>query len=414
MNNRTPAIGFIFFTLFIDILGIGLIVPVLPKLIEQYAGGTTSSAAFYSGILTAVYAAMQFVCAPILGSLSDQYGRRPILLLALFGLGIDYLILAFAPNLAWLFVGRVIAGATSASISTATAYIADVSPPEKRAQNFGLVGAAFGLGFIAGPALGGLLGNVGLHTPFLVAAGLTLLNWLYGFFILPESLKLENRRAFSWARANPIGSLAALAKYPVVLSLSASIVLSNLAQLGLQSTWVLYTDYKFKWTPGDVGISLAVVGLTAAIMQGGVIRILLPKLGEKNAIIIGQITGVISFTLYGLATQGWMMYAIIFAGAIGSIGGPATQGMVSRGVPDNEQGALQGSISSLSSLTGVVGPLLSNTVFGYFVSDAAPVKIPGIAFFMGAGFFALSLLILSRTFQNPIFNLPTKGKSTSV
>jgi MFS transporter, DHA1 family, tetracycline resistance protein len=406
MKSRTPAIGFIFFTLFIDILGIGLIIPVLPKLIEQYAGGETSSAAFYSGILTAVYAAMQFLFAPILGSLSDQYGRRPVLLLALFGLGVDYLLLAFAPNLAWLFVGRVIAGATSASISTATAYIADVSPPEKRAQNFGLVGAAFGLGFIAGPALGGILGNVGLQTPFLVAAGLTLLNWLYGFFILPESLKPENRRPFSWSRANPIGSLAALARYPVVLSLTASIVLSNLAQLGLQSVWVLYTDYKFNWSPSDVGISLAVVGLTAAIMQGGLIRVLLPMFGEKNAIIIGQVTSIISFTLYGLATQGWMMYAIIAAGAIGSIGGPATQGMISRGVPDNEQGALQGSISSLGSLTGVVGPLLSNTAFGYFISEAAPVKIPGIAFFMGAGFLAISLLLVLRAFQNPIFNQP--------
>lgn len=411
MKSRTPAIGFIFFTLFIDILGIGLVIPVLPKLIEQYSGGTTSNAAFYSGILTAVYAAMQFICAPILGSLSDQYGRRPVLLVALFGLGVDYLLLAFAPNLAWLFVGRVIAGATAASISTATAYIADVSPPEKRAQNFGLVGAAFGLGFIAGPALGGVLGNVGLQTPFLVAAGLTLLNWLYGFFILPESLKPENRRPFSWSRANPIGSLAALAKYPVVLSLSASIVLSNLAQLGLQSVWVLYTDYKFNWTPADVGISLAVVGLTAAIMQGGLIRILLPRFGEKNAIIIGQITGIISFILYGLATSGWMMYAIIFAGAIGSISGPAIQGMISRGVPDNEQGALQGSISSLGSLTGVVGPLISNSVFGYFVSEAAPVKIPGIAFFMGAGFFALSLVLLLRAFQNPIFNQPIESKN---
>jgi MFS transporter, DHA1 family, tetracycline resistance protein len=406
VSSRTPAIGFIFFTLFIDILGIGLVIPVLPKLIEQYAGGNTSNAAFYSGILTAVYAAMQFICAPILGSLSDQYGRRPVLLLALFGLGIDYLLLAFAPNMAWLFVGRVIAGATSASISTATAYIADVSPPEKRAQNFGLVGAAFGLGFIAGPALGGVLGNIGLQTPFLVAAGLTLLNWLYGFFILPESLKPENRRAFSWSRANPIGSLAALGRYPVVLSLTGSIVLSNLAQLGLQSTWVLYTDYKFNWTPGDVGISLAIVGLTAAIMQGGLIRILLPKFGEKNAIIIGQITGAISFVLYGLATSGWMMYAIIFAGAIGSIGGPATQGMVSRGVPDNEQGALQGSISSLASLTGVVGPLLSSAAFGYFISDAAPVKIPGIAFFMGAAFLVLALILVLRAFKNPIFNTP--------
>ncbi len=409
MKQSTPAIGFIFFTLFLDILGIGLIIPVLPKLIEEFTGNNTSNAAFYTGVLSAVYALMQFICAPILGSLSDQYGRRPVLLLSLFGLGVDYLLLAFAPTLIWFFVGRIIAGITSASISTATAYIADISPPEKRAQNFGLVGAAFGLGFIAGPALGGILGDVGLRVPFLVAAGLTLVNWLYGFFILPESLAPENRRAFSWSRANPIGSLTALTRYPVVLALTASIVLSNLAQLGLQTTWVLYTDYKFNWTPRDVGISLAVVGITAAIMQGGLIRILLPRFGEKNAIIIGQVTGMISFILYGLATQGWMMYAIIIAGAIGSIGGPATQGMVSRGVPANEQGALQGSLASLASLTGVVAPLMANFLFGYFISEAAPTKIPGIAFFVGAGFLLIALLLVLRAFQNPIFDTPKEA-----
>ncbi|MEY4529728.1 MAG: hypothetical protein RLZZ156_449 [Deinococcota bacterium] len=403
MSKRTPAIGFIFFTLFLDILGIGLIIPVLPKLIEEFTGNNTSNAAFYTGILTAVYALMQFIFAPILGSLSDQYGRRPVLLLSLFGLGVDYLLLAFAPNLIWFFIGRVIAGMTSASISTATAYIADVSPPEKRAQNFGLIGAAFGLGFIAGPALGGILGDVGLRVPFFMAAGLTLVNWLYGFFILPESLGLENRRDFSWSRANPIGSLLALRKYPVVITLTASIVLSYLAQNALQTTWVLYTDYKFNWKPTDVGISLAVVGLTAAIVQGGLIRVLLPYLGEKKAILIGQISAVMSFTLYGLANQGWMMYAIIAIGAIGGIAGPALQGVISRGVPDNEQGSLQGSLASLASLTGVIGPLLANTAFGYFISDTAPIKIPGIAFFMAAGFSVLSLVLILRAFQTPAF-----------
>ena len=407
MNKRSPALGFIFFTLFLDILGIGLIIPVLPKLIEQLSGNSLTNAAYYTGVLTAVYALMQFLCAPILGSLSDKYGRRPILLVSLFGLGVDYILLAFAPSIELFFVGRVIAGITSASISTATAYIADVSPPEKRAQNFGLIGAAFGLGFIAGPVLGGILGNVGLRIPFLVAAGLALVNWLYGFFILPESLSKENRREFSWARANPIGSLLSLARYPVVLALTFAILLSGLAQNALQTTWVLYTDYKFKWTPGDVGLSLAAVGLTAAIMQGGLIRILLPKFGEKNAVIIGQVTSIISFVLYGLATQGWMMYAVIIAGAIGSIGGPALQSIVSRGVPANEQGALQGSIASLASLTGVVGPLVANFAFGYFISEAAPVKIPGIAFFMGAAFLAIALVFILRAFKNPIFDVPT-------
>jgi MFS transporter, DHA1 family, tetracycline resistance protein len=413
MSQRTPAIGFIFFTLFLDILGLGLIIPVLPKLIEKFVSGSTSDAAFYTGVLTAVYALMQFIFAPILGSLSDQFGRRPVLLLSLFGLGVDYLLLAFAPNLIWFFIGRVIAGATSASISTATAYIADVSSPEKRAQNFGLIGAAFGLGFIAGPALGGILGSTGLRVPFFVAAGLTLINWLYGFFILPESLKSENRRNFSWSRANPIGSLLALKKYPVVLTLTFSIVLSYLAQNALQTTWVLYTGYKFNWTPSDVGISLAVVGLTAAIMQGGLIRVLLPMLGEKKAILIGQIAAVISFTLYGLATQGWMMYAIIALGSIGGLAGPALQGIISKGVPANEQGSLQGSLASLASLTGVVGPLVANLTFGYFISEAAPIKIPGIAFFMGAFFSAISLFLILRAFQTPVFQEATRAEPQS-
>jgi MFS transporter, DHA1 family, tetracycline resistance protein len=402
MRKRSPAIGFIFFTLFLDILGIGLIIPVLPKLITEFTGGKLENAAFYTGILTAVYALLQFICAPILGSLSDKYGRRPVLLISLFGLGVDYILLALAPNLIWFFIGRVIAGATSASISTATAYIADISTPEKRAQNFGLVGAAFGLGFIAGPALGGILGDVGLRVPFLVAAGLTLLNWLYGFFILPESLSLENRREFSWARANPIGSLTSLTRYPVVMSLLGSLILSYLAQNALQTTWVLYTEYKFAWRPTDVGISLAVVGLTAAIMQGGLIRILLPMLGEKRAIIIGQVTAVISFTLYGLANQGWMMYAIIAVGSVGSLAGPALQGIISKGVPANEQGALQGSLASMASLTGVIGPLIANSAFGYFISSAAPVQVPGIAFFIGAAFSGVSLMLILRAFNNPV------------
>ncbi len=402
MNQRQPALGFIFVTLFIDILGLGLIIPVLPELIKQYVGGNTSQASFYSGALIAVYALMQFICAPILGSLSDQYGRRPIILLSLFGLGVDYIILAVSPNLAWFFVGRVIAGMTSGSISAATAYIADISPPEKRAQNFGIIGAAFGLGFIAGPALGGLLGKTGLHVPFWVAAGITLANWLYGLLILPESLSLENRRKFSWTRANPIDSIQNLNKYPVVLALTFSIVLSSLAQNALQTNWVLYTGYKFNWDTGQVGLSLALVGITAAIMQGGVIRILLPKLGERRAILLGQITSMLSFIFYGLASEGWMMYAIIIAGAIGSVGGPALQGLISKSVADNEQGAVQGSIASLNSLTGIVGPVIGSVAFSYFISDAAPLKIPGIAFFLGAGCIALSLILILRAFNTPV------------
>jgi DHA1 family tetracycline resistance protein-like MFS transporter len=266
MSARKPALGFIFITLFLDILGIGLIIPILPKLVTQLQGGDLALASHSVGLLAALYAAMQFVFAPILGSLSDHHGRRPVILGSLFGSGLDYLLLAFAPNLAWFYVGRVISGITGANITAATAYIADVSPPEKRAANFGLIGAAFGLGFIAGPALGGLLGDYGLRLPFLVAAGLTLANWLYGYFVLPESLAPANRREFSWARANPVSSLGALRHHPLVLGLAISFFLSQLANFGLHALWVLYTDHRYGWTAGQVGRSLAVVGIMAAIV----------------------------------------------------------------------------------------------------------------------------------------------------
>jgi MFS transporter, DHA1 family, tetracycline resistance protein len=409
MNKRQAALPFIFVTLLIDIIGIGLIIPILPKLIEQFAGGDPSSASLTFGLLGALYALMQFIFAPVLGSLSDRYGRRPVILISLLGLGLDYILLATAQSLPLFFIGRTIAGITGASITAASAYIADVSPPEKRAQNFGLIGAAFGLGFILGPALGGLLGGVGLRVPFMVAAGLTLLNFLYGLFVLPESLKPENRRAFSWSRANPVGSLLSLGRYPVVLSLAGSIFLNNLAQNGLQSIWVLYTGYRYGWTVTQTGISLAVVGLTAAIVQGGLVRVLIPKLGEKRSIIIGQAISAVAFLLYGLAPEGWMLYVILTFGSLGGIGGPATQGMISRGVADNEQGAVQGSLSSLTSLTGILGPLIATAAFGYFTSPKAPVQIPGIAFFLGSAFIVIALLIALRAFQNPAFSRTTNA-----
>ncbi len=410
MNKRQAAMPFIFITLLIDIIGIGLIAPILPKLIEQFTGGTTSSASYTYGLLTAIYALMQFLFAPVIGSLSDQYGRRPVILVSLLGLGLDYILLATATSLPIFFVARVIAGITGASITAASAYIADVSPPEKRAQNFGLIGAAFGLGFIIGPALGGILGGFGVRVPFYVAAGLTLVNWLYGFFILPESLKPENRRKFDWARANPVGSLVALGRYPMVLSLAGSIFLTNLAQNALQSTWVLYTSYRYNWNITQTGISLAIVGLTSAIVQGGLIRVLIPKLGEKRAVIVGQAITATSFLLYGLAPEGWMIYLILVFGALGGIGAPATQGLISRGVEANEQGAVQGSLASLASITGVIGPLIATSAFGYFTSGNAPVQIPGIAFFLGSGFVAAALLIAVRTFRNPAFSTPRNAE----
>ncbi|MEZ4712415.1 MAG: TCR/Tet family MFS transporter [Caldilineaceae bacterium] len=410
MPKREAKLGFIFVTLLLDILGLGLIIPVLPKLIESFTNNNIESASTIYGIMIAIYALMQFVFAPILGSLSDQYGRRPVILISLLGAGLDYLLLAFAPNLAWLFVGRVIAGITAANITTASAYIVDVSAPADRAKNFGILGVAFGLGFIIGPAIGGLLGDVGLRVPFLVVAGVTLLNWLYGYFVLPESLKPENRRPFSWRRANPVGSLSGLGRYPIVLALVATIVLASLAQNALQSVWVLYTGFRYDWGTRDVGYSLAVVGLSAAIVQGGLIGRIVAFFGERKALLVGLAVSVVSFTLYGLAPMGWMLYVIPFLGAFGSISGPSAQSIITQNVADNEQGAIQGALTSLNSLTGVVGPLIATNVFRYFISDAAPVQVPGAAFFVGALFLLFALGLAIRAFRR----LPaTAGQNVS-
>ncbi|MCB0082870.1 MAG: TCR/Tet family MFS transporter [Caldilineaceae bacterium] len=409
MKKREAGLGFIFVTLLLDILGIGLIVPVLPKLIESFTNNNIESASSVYGIMVAIYALMQFIFAPILGSLSDRYGRRPVVLISLFGAGLDYLLLAFAPSLAWLFVGRVIAGITAANITTATAYIVDVSPPEKRAQNFGILGAAFGLGFIIGPAIGGLLGDYGLRLPFLVVAGITLINWLYGFFVLPESLTPENRHDFSWARANPIGSLSGLARYPIVLALASTILCVALAQNALQSTWVLYTGYRYSWGPREVGLSLAVVGLTAAIVQGGLIRRIVPLFGERRSLIIGLAINAMSFVLYGLAPAGWMIYVIPFFGALGGIAQPSAQSIITQNVKDNEQGAIQGSLSSLNAVSAVIGPLLATQIFRYFISDAAPVHVPGAPFFLGSLLIVVGLFLALNTFRR----LPAKPVGTA-
>ncbi len=399
MNQREPKLGFIFVTLLLDILGLGLIIPVLPKLIESFTDNNIQQAAQTFGIMLAVYALMQFLFAPLLGSLSDKYGRRPVILISLLGSGLDYLLLYFAPSLGWLFVGRIIAGITAANITTATAYIADISPPEKRAQNFGIVGAAFGVGFVAGPAIGGLLGDVGLRLPFLVVACITLLNWLYGYFVLPESLKLENRRPFSWASANPIGSLAQLRRYPLVLALASTIVLTSLAQNSLQSTWALYTEHRFHWGTREVGLSLTVVGLAAGLVQGGFIRQIVPRLGERRSLLVGLAITVVSFVLYGLAPVGWVMYIIPFFGAFGGIAQPSAQSIITGAVGADEQGMIQGAIGSLNALTGVFGPLIATNAFGYFSSERAPIYLPGAAFFIGASFIAVGIVLAVNTFR---------------
>jgi len=396
-GSRQASLGFIFVTLFLDVMGLGLVIPVLPKLVESFVG-TEAAASQYYGYMVAVYAAMQFLFAPILGSLSDRYGRRSVILLSLAGAGIDYLLLAFAPTIGWLFVGRVIAGITSANITAVTAYIADVSPPEKRAQNFGLIGMAFGLGFIAGPVLGGILGDIGLRLPFLVVAGITLLNVLYGFFVLPESLRPEHRNPFSWRKANPVGSLFNLGRYPLVLGLAGVTALTGLAQNAQYSVWVLYVGHRFGWTVRDVGMSLAVVGISSALVQGGLTGRIVPKIGERWAIIYGLGIGVVANILYGLASQGWMMYVIPFLGALSYIAGPSSQALVSRTVQPNEQGAMQGGITSILSLTGVIGPLIATSSFSFFISEQAPFQLPGVAFFLSAVLVFFAMLLAIRLF----------------
>lgn len=383
MASRRPALGFIFLTLFLDVFGVGLVIPILPKLVESLQGGNVAAASHTVGALAALYGLMQFVFAPILGSLSDQFGRRPVILSSLFGSGLDYVLLAFAPTLPWFFIGRAINGISGANITAATAYIADISPPEKRAANFGIIGAAFGLGFIAGPAVGGLLGNHDLRLPFLVAAGMTLVNWLYGWFVLPESLAPENRRRFSWRRANPMGSLAALKGHPVVGGLSISFFLQKLSEYSLHATWVLYTGYRYGWTSGEVGMSLATVGLMAAIVQGGLARRIIPALGEVRSLRTGLVVAGLAMTGYGFATQGWMIYALLVFGSLGGIAGPAMQGLISCNTPANEQGAVQGALTSLGSVAGIIAPLFGTALFGYFISETAPAHLPGAPFWLG-------------------------------
>ncbi|MET3126984.1 DHA1 family tetracycline resistance protein-like MFS transporter [Arcicella rosea] len=396
--KRNPAILFIFITILIDVLGIGIIIPVLPKLLQELTGKGLSEASQYSGFMMAAYAVMQFIFSPILGGLSDKYGRRPIILGSLFGFGLDYILLGFAPTIAWLFAGRIIAGITGASFTTASAYIADISNDENRSKNFGMIGAAFGIGFIIGPVIGGVLGDIGARVPFFVAAGLTLLNWLYGYFVLPESLSQDHRRDFDWKRANPIGSLKNLGRYPVVLGLVGAFFCLQLAGQTHPSTWSYFTMKEFNWTLAEVGYSLSFVGLVVAIVQGGLNRIINPKLGDRNSVMVGLLFYAAGFALFALATKGWMMYAFMIPFGLGGIAGPALQSIISKQVPANEQGELQGGLTSLQSVTTIFGPLLASNLFAYFSADDAPIFFPGAAFMMAAFLTIIALVIALKSF----------------
>ena len=403
---KQSAIGFIFVTLLIDVMGWGLIIPVMADLISMLKGVSVNQASTYGAILLSVFAVTQFLFAPVIGNLSDKFGRRPVLLLSLFGFGIDYVILALAPTYGWLFVGRVIAGITGASFTTATAYIADVSPEETtRAKNFGLVGAAFGLGFVLGPALGALLATWGVRAPFYAAAALCLLNCLYGYFFLPESLSKENRRPFDWKRANPFGSLKFLKKHPEIGGLAFSFFLIYLGSQAVQGNWNFFTIYRFNWSERMVGISLAVVGVLVGAVQGGLTRVVIPRIGNEKSIYLGLSLYTVGLVLFAFATEGWMMFAFLIPYCLGGICGPSLQSVISVHVPSNQQGELQGALTSLMSLTTIIGPLMMNSTFTYFTSGKAPFYFPGIHFIMGAVCMMFSVLIawkvLSREKKNP-------------
>ncbi|MFY0688715.1 MAG: TCR/Tet family MFS transporter [Cyclobacteriaceae bacterium] len=397
MTQRKAALGFIFVTVLIDVTGFGIIIPVVPKLITELTGGTLSEASRYGGWLMFVYAFMQFLFAPILGGLSDQYGRRKVLLVSLFGLAIDYILVAFAPYLWWLFLARLIAGIGGASMTTASAYIADISTPEKRAQNFGMIGAAFGLGFIVGPMVGGLLGEFGSRIPFFAAAGLTLLNWLYGFFVVPESLAPENRRPFSWKRANPIGTLLQLRKYPVITGLVITLLFIYLGQHATHSTWAYFTMERYGWGEAEVGYSLGFVGFMIALVQAGGIRAAMKWFGQTKSVYIGLSFTILGMLLIAMAQEGWMIYAIMIPYAMGGLAGPALQGIMTSQVSADEQGELQGGLTSVMSVTSIVGPPLMTGIFAYFTNPTHEVYLPGAPFYVGSFLCLIALLFAIKS-----------------
>jgi MFS transporter, DHA1 family, tetracycline resistance protein len=383
-TRRRAALAFIFVTVVLDVLALGIIIPVLPRLVEDFLHGNTARAAEVYGLFGTTWAFMQFICSPVLGAVSDRFGRRPVVLASNFGLGFDYILTALAPNLGWLFIARVISGITGASFTTAFAYVADVTPPEKRAGSFGAIGAAWGLGFVLGPALGGILGGINPRLPFWVAAALTLLNALYGLFILPESLPPERRQPFSWKRANPLGSLRLLRSHHELLSLASVNFLYYLAHQVLPSVFVLYAGYRYGWTATTVGLTLAVVGVGNIVVQGGLVRVIVPRIGERRSMLAGLMFGTAGFLIYGLAKAGWLIFAGVPVFAFIGLFGPASQGIMTRRVSPSEQGQLQGANSSIMGITGMIGPGLFTLTFAAFIGRYSDVHLPGAPFLLAA------------------------------
>ncbi|MFN8510948.1 MAG: TCR/Tet family MFS transporter [Deinococcaceae bacterium] len=390
-EQKTAALSFILITMLIDVLGIGLVIPVMPAILKPFTVGPDEQAYWY-GVLGALYGAMQFLFAPFLGAFSDRFGRRPVLLLSLLGLALDYVLIAMAPSLMVLVIGRIISGITGANFTVAQAYISDVTPPEKRAQSFGLSGAVFGIGFVLGPILGGLLGDQDPHLPFWVAAGLTGLNLLYGYFVLPESLTPENRNRMTWSKINPLTSLYALSRLRGMFGVLSILLLSSFGGLILQSTWILYTEFRFLWTPKDNGIALFCVGVVSAIVQGGLIRVLLPRLGETRAIVLGLFVTVLADLAYGLVQVGGWMYVIIFVSFLSSLAEPAVKAVISNSIDEREQGSTWGAITSLNSVMSVIAPLLGSALL------ARVSHLPRLDVWVGLPFFVCSSLNLLALF----------------
>ena len=394
------AIVFVAITLLLDTIGFGLIVPVLPTLLSQITGQDVSHAAIYGGYLSFLYASMQFLWAPVLGNLSDRFGRRPVLLFCIGALGVDYLIMGSAPTLAWLFVGRAISGMAGASFTPAYAYVADISPPERRSQNFGIVSAMFGLGFIIGPALGGLLAHFGPRAPFFAAAALCLLNFGYGVFVLPESLPPERRRRFEWKRANPFGTFRQMNKHPAVMGLLGALFLWMVANQVFPSTWSFYTKLRFGWSEAMIGASLATVGAVMVTAQMFVLRLLVPRLGERKVALLGITIAAIGYAGFATATAGWMMFAWLGSWFFGAVVFPVTNALMSHRIAPEAQGELQGAVAGLASLAAIAGPLLMTQLFGRFTAPDAPAHIPGAAF-LAASLLAVICLAIYRTTTLP-------------
>jgi MFS transporter, DHA1 family, tetracycline resistance protein len=396
MNGNTPgthaAMIFIIVTVLLDFLAFGIIAPVLPDLIKQFEGGDIGRASDMVGYFGFIWNLMQFLFLPVLGAWSDRFGRRPVILISCLGLGLDYIFMAMAPSLKWLFVGRLISGITASNVTTAFAYITDISAPAVRAKRFGMLGAAFGLGFIVGPAVGGLLGQyVGLRAPFWAAAALSLANFLYGLLVLPESLSKEKRAKSAWHMANPLGSLTLLRSHPELLGLSVVAFLFYSGHQALQSVWVLYTEYRFGWNQRDIGTSLAVVGVCAAIVSGGLVGPYVKKFGERLSLTSGMLYGAMGFVGFAMAWKGWMMLASIPFIALWGVAGPSMQSLMSQRVDETSQGKLQGAINSLRALTGMAGPLVFTQVFAWAIAKNRTVHVPGAAYYLAAALLLLAM-----------------------